>query len=244
MAESLNTQALVLKRHDWREHDSRVVLYTKKFGKISLVARGIKKITSKIAGHIEPISLADIMILKGKSFNYLGSSLITNSYLNIKHDLNAVYFAGRSLAVFDNLVKEDSPDEELFDFLIYYLASLDDLAVSGLKKEVGEDFFSYFIFQILAILGYKPELYHCLNCRKIIEPTGNSFNFRLGGLICPRCLADNKQRFNPNEISAISADCIKIIRIFSEKKPYQSIKLSHNLSKEISRLAKVYLDFI
>lgn len=244
MAESQNTQALIIKRHDWREHDSRVVLYTKRFGKVSLVARGVKKIKSKIAAHVEPLSLADIMILKGKVFDYLGSSLITKSHLNIKSDLNALYFAGRSLGVFDNLVKEGVPDEELFDFLIYYFDFLDNLASGGLKKEAGEDFFSYFIFQILAILGYKPELYHCLSCKRKIEPTGNSFNFRLGGLICPHCLGDNKQRFNPNEISAISADCIKIIRIFSEKKAYQNIRISHNLAKEISRLAKVYLDFI
>ena len=106
MAESARSEAIIIKRNDWRENDSRVVLYTKNFGKLSLVARGVKKLSSKLAGHIEPISLVDAMILYGRSFDYLGSAVCQNAYFNLKNDLNALYFAGSALALFDQLVKE------------------------------------------------------------------------------------------------------------------------------------------
>lgn len=244
MAESQNSEALILRRNDWRESDSRVVLYTKKFGKLSLVARGAKKFKSKIAGHIEPISLVSIMILKGKVFNYLGSAITQKAYLNIKNDLNALYFVGAALALFDAQVKEEAPDEELYDFLITWLKTVDERFTPNLDKNEGELLYDYFAVKLLTISGYKPELYHCLDCHKEIKPGSNCFNLRLGGLICPSCLEANKLKYLPNELVLISDDCIKLLRIFSENKEYQNIKASPTIIKELSRLVKALVDFI
>lgn len=244
MAESSNSEALILKRNDWRESDSRVILYTKKFGKLSLVARGAKKFKSKISGHIEPISLVSIMILRGRAYDYLGSAITQNSYLNIKSNLNALYFVGSALALFDAQVKEEAPDEELYNFLISWLDIVEEKFASDLDKENGELLYDYFAIRLLTILGYKPELYHCLDCHKNIKPGVNYFNLRTGGLICEPCLPANKLKYLPNEVVTISDDCIKLLRIFSEKDTYQSIKTSPALRRELSRLVGSLLTFI
>jgi DNA repair protein RecO (recombination protein O) len=244
MTESQNSPALIIKRNDWRENDSRVVLYTKKFGKLSLVARGAKKMRSKISGHIEPISLVDVMILKGRAFDYLGSALIKQAYLNIKSDLNALYFVGSALALFDSQVKDEAEDEELFDFLIYWLDLVNDRFAIKLDKENGELLYNYFVIRLLTILGYKPESRHCLDCHKAVKPGLNYLNLRLGGLICGDCLAKNQQKYLPNEILKISDDCIKLLRIFSENNEYQAIKISPVSLRELSRLVKSLVDFL
>lgn len=244
MTESQNSPALIIKRNDWRENDSRVVLYTKKFGKLSLVARGAKKMRSKISGHIEPISLVDVMILKGRAFDYLGSALIKQAYLNIKSDLNALYFVGSALALFDSQVKDEAEDEELFYFLIYWLDLVNDRFAIKLDKENGELLYNYFVIRLLTILGYKPESRHCLDCHKAVKPGLNYLNLRLGGLICGDCLAKNQQKYLPNEILKISDDCIKLLRIFSENNEYQAIKISPVSLRELSRLVKSLVDFL
>lgn len=244
MAESQNSEALIIKRNDWRESDSRVVLYTKQFGKLSLVARGSKKFKSKIAGHIEPISLVDIMLLKGKAFDYLGSAITKNSFLNIKSDLNALYFVGAAFALFDAQVKEEAPDEELFNFLITWLDLIDEKFAPNLDKDNGELLYNYFVIHFLTILGYKPELHYCLDCHKTINPGSNYLNLRLGGLICEDCLQLNQTKYLPSEIVKITDDCIKLLRIFSEKDSYQTIKISPALSRELSRLVNLLLTFI
>lgn len=243
MAESQNSEALIIRRNDWRENDSRVVLYTKNFGKLSLVARGSKKFKSKIAAHIEPISLVDMMILKGKVFDYLGSAIIKKAYLNIKTDLNALYFVGAALALFDSQVKEAAEDEELYLFLTDWLDLIEERFAPNLDKENGGLLYNYFVVRLLTILGYKPELRYCLDCRKAIKPGNNYLNLRLGGLICGDCLESNQQKYLPNEILKISDDCIKLLRIFSENSEYQVIKVSPVILRELSRLTKSLIDF-
>lgn len=243
MTESQNSEALIIRRNDWRENDSRVVLYTKNFGKLSLVARGSKKFKSKIAAHIEPISLVDMMILKGKAFDYLGSAIIKKAYLNIKTDLNALYFVGAALALFDSQVKEAAQDEELYLFLISWLDLIEERFSPNLDKENGELLYNYFVVRLLTILGYKPELRFCLDCHKAIKSGHNYLNLRLGGLICGNCLESNQQKYLPNEILKISDDCIKLLRIFSENIEYQAIKVSPVILRELSRLTKSLVDF-
>lgn len=244
MADSLNSEALILKRNDWRESDSRVVLYTKNFGKLSLVVRGAKKFKSKLAGHVEPINLVNIMILKGRAYDYLGSAITQKSYLNIKSNLNALYFVGSALALFDVQVKEEAPDAELYNFLISWLETVEEKFALDLDKENGELLYNYFAIRLLTILGYKPELYNCLDCRKGIKPGSNYLNLRTGGLICDDCLPANQLKYLPNEIVKISDDCIKLLRIFSEKETYQTIKVSPEILRELSRLVISLLTFI
>ena len=87
MEETYATKAIVLNRVPFRENDIRVSLYSSDQGRLDLIARGARKTKSKIAGHIEPISLARIMVIRGKRLDYLGSAINEASYFNIKNDL-------------------------------------------------------------------------------------------------------------------------------------------------------------
>lgn len=243
MVSSRASEGLIIRRNDWRENDSRVVLYTKKFGKLSLVARGAKKFKSKLAGHIEPINLIDAMILPGRSYDYLGSAITRGAYLNIKSDLNSLYFVGLALALFDNLVKEEAEDEELFNFLISWLDNINNNFAVSLTKDIGELLYNYFVMGLLTILGYKPELYYCLECHQKINREKNYFNLRQGGLICSACLAKSQAKYLPNELVTVSDNCIKLLRVFSETKEYKIIKVEPVLIRELSRLTKSLIDF-
>lgn len=243
MDESKTSEALIIKRGDYREYDSRVVLYTKEYGKIVVVARGVKRFRSKLAGHIEPISLIKAMILRGRAFDYLGGALITSAYINIKNDLNGLYFTGAAFALLDAQVKEDEPDAELFNFLTYWLELVNDKCQLELDKHQGELLYNYFVLQLLVILGYKPELHYCLDCHEKMSPSSNYFNLRQGGLVCGTCYKISQNKYWPNEVLPISDDCIKLLRMFSEKAAYQSVAVKTQLIKELSQLNKSFILF-
>lgn len=243
MDDSKISDAIIIKRNDWRESDSRVVLYAKNFGKLALIARGVKKLKSKLAGHIEPISIVKAMILKGRSYDYLGGAIISRAHINIKNDLNALYFAGSALAMIDKRVKEEVADVELYDFIVYWLQLLDDRCANGLDKESGELLYNYFCLRFLSILGYKPELYHCLDCHQPIKPGSNYFSLRHGGLICSACFEASKSKYLPNEVLPISDDCIKILRLFCQDGSYQSLRIETKLRRELTRVVKSFIQF-
>ena len=64
-------QAIILDRKDFKEFDQIISVYTKEKGKLELLARGVKKITSKNSAHLEPFSFVDIEIAPGKGIDHL-----------------------------------------------------------------------------------------------------------------------------------------------------------------------------
>ena len=87
MEETYRVKAIILNRQAFRENDVMVTVQSMDKGKLKLVARGVKKMQSKLAGHLEPLNLGDIMVVRGKQFNYVGSANAENCYANIKSDL-------------------------------------------------------------------------------------------------------------------------------------------------------------
>jgi len=247
MDETRHSQAIVLNRSDYRESDSLITCYTRNFGKLTLVARGTKKIKSKLAGHLEPISLVDILVIKGKRFDYVGSALMADAYLGIKDNLNKIYYAGRGIGWFNKLVKDGEKDERLFFLLGRWLEVLNNYPSDDFTKESGELFFIFFALKLMAELGYQPEMYNCLNCHGKIKPGKNYFNLKNGGIICENCLAKERleQEISSNELLTISDNCIKLMRFIIDNQldSAKKLRLDKRVIKELSILTLNFLNF-
>ena len=165
MEKSYLTKAVVIKRQDYREYDSLVVFYTLNHGKLSLIARGTKKEKSKLASHIEPLNLVDLMVIRGKGRNYVGSVIARESYLSLKDNLNNLHWAFSGLSWILRLTEEGEKDNRLFNLVVNYLKALNDTP-SSFTKEEGEILFSVFSLRMLAIFGYEPQTKTCLSCKK------------------------------------------------------------------------------
>lgn len=203
MEATKNTPAIIISRQPYRESDSLVTVYTLNFGKLNLLARGTKKSHSKLAGHLEPISLVDIMIIAGRGFDYIGAAAASQIYSGLRQDLNKLFFAGSALRLFNHLVKEGENDERLFYLLINWLDILDNyqttavplatdtsnIQSSELSRPNGELLFAFFAIKLLGELGYSPELSECLRCHRQITAGHNYLDLQNGGLICGECYA-------------------------------------------------------
>ncbi|MFA5000177.1 MAG: DNA repair protein RecO [Patescibacteria group bacterium] len=240
MEETKNTPAIILNRQDYREQDILVTVYARDFGKRTLVARGAKKPGSKLAGHIEPLALADILVVKGKGRDYIGSALTRRAHQGIRADLNKLYYAGQAVGLFSRLVKDSQPEEEIFSLLSDWLGALDDFIGSAdFNREEGELFYNFFALKLLAVSGYAPAWRTCLACGRKIEPGRNFFAARGGGLVCSTCF--DQKRASGQDLSdllIISDNCVKLIRYLSDS---QNLKIK--VDKKIIREAKKVIDF-
>ena len=93
MEDTYNTKAIILRRTPYRESDLRLTVYTPEHGKKILIARGALKQKAKLTGHLEPLVLSDVMIVRGKNYDYIGSAQGKKFYLNIKSDLEKTKYA-------------------------------------------------------------------------------------------------------------------------------------------------------
>ncbi|MFH1427545.1 MAG: DNA repair protein RecO [Patescibacteria group bacterium] len=235
MEETYTTKAIVLNRQPFRENDSRVVVYSFELGKMDLVARGTKKTLSKLAGLVEPISLIKTMVIKGRQYDYIGNVVSLESYYNIKNDFNKLLSAGQAIRIFNQLIKENLADEKVFLLLIDFL----NIINYSQPPEVNYNLISsYYNLKLLVCLGYQPELYYCLKCKKKIEPDSNRFDYANGGIICYKCGKIN------NSLT-ISENCIKVLRLVLDNNLDYCLKLKINnqTEKEVNTTIKYFLDY-
>lgn len=176
--------AIVIARRDFRESDQVITVYTKERGKCELVARGIKKITSKNAAHLEPSFFVDIHIHPGKQFDYIGSvQTVKGQLLN---DLKKRMVMMYALGIFDRFVGIGNPDEKLFDFLRQWIME----CISN--THVNGEFVDRYLLQLLAHLGVAPELSICSRCH---TQDISLFSISSGGMVCGGCTGDDAAPF-------------------------------------------------
>jgi DNA repair protein RecO (recombination protein O) len=236
MNETYQLKTIILDRKSFREHDTKVTVFSLEKGKLELVVRGAKKLKSKLAGHTEPFTLSNIMAIRGKQFDYAGSAFGESNFINIKSNLDKLYPAGRAFMIFKKMVKEGEKDEKLFCLLRDFLNFLEkgQLSVIGYQSSV-----NFFILKLMIFLGYKPELYNCLVCNSKIKPNGNSFNISKGGLVCLKC-----NRPNNTHALTISDNCIKVLRLAADDnhnfEKLAKLKINKNLTKEVIEIIESF----
>jgi len=223
MEATKNSPAIILQRRPYRESDILITAYTLNFGKVSLVARGAKKLQSKMAGHLEPLTRADLMIVAGRGFDYVGGAVGLEAYVGIRRDLNKLYYAGRALGVFDHLVREDQTDSRLFSLLSDWLHLL-NIETGDFTRMRGELFYGIFAWRFLSELGYAPQLRQCLRCGAELKP-GNRFDLSSGGVLCADCYLTDKSTETGRELLPISDNAVKIMRFIIDRDPEEALKL-------------------
>ena len=123
MNQTYPARAIILDRQAYREFDSRISVYSLRHGRLDLTVRGTKRPRSKLAGHIEPISEVDLMVVKGKQYDYAGSSKMVNAFTTLKGDYDVLIHGGAAMRVLKYLIRSGEADDR-----IYYL--LKNLIVS------------------------------------------------------------------------------------------------------------------
>ena len=243
MGSTFPTKAIILNRRDWREADRLVSVYTPDYGRLNLLARGARKAGSKLAPHLEPISLSRLLVVRGRKMNYVGAAMMDEAFLNIKNDLNKLYFAGKALSLFTRLVKEDEADPELFAWLEKWLFNLE--AAGGqepLEKQDGRFRLALFTWRLLAIFGYAPRLDKCVVCGRSLQAGKNQFDLSKGGLVCGDCVRLPENQPVNGSLLPLSDNCIKLLRLV-DGNAVKNIKFSPRLLKEWENLNLCFLNW-
>ena len=149
MLHSYQVCAIVLKRSKYGEADRIVTLFTREAGKLKVLAKGVRKITSKRSGSLEVGTHLRAMIIKGKGMDILGQTVVENSFSGLKTDLTSITQLYLLLEVVDVLTGENQELPEIYDVLA---ATLHQLVNATNKKTILLKAFK----QITLLLGFTP----------------------------------------------------------------------------------------
>jgi len=234
-----------LSRHNFREADRIYVVYARDFGKLELLSRGAQKIESKLAAHLEPFTLAEIMIGRGKNFDHLAGAEAVEEFPNIKSDFTKMNFLHYCFEVVEKATQWEVRDERVYGLLLELLLSLESFSFSESMSawEKYQALTKSFVVKLLALLGYAPEIKNCLICKNPIPAIGNVFNLKRGGLVCGHCHSCDLDL--PREKIDISFDAIKVLRFFINSPTYRALSLKNNQSsvRETLKIIEKFLAF-
>ena len=153
MPQTLSTPAISLATRPWREQDLLVDLYTLEQGKLTLLVRGGRRLASKLAAHVEPLTLLELMVIEGKGMPTAAAASSRNCYALLKGDYEKIVAAGWAIKRFSRLLKEGQRDEMMFHLLSDFFALLNEAKA---EKEWYQWFAKVFIALTLEQLGYGP----------------------------------------------------------------------------------------
>lgn len=141
-------QAIILARRDFRESDQIISFLTLEKGKQEVLAKGIKKITSKNSAHLEPFCLSEVEIIPGKELHYIGAVQTINNFKKIRIDLQKSLAAGLIVSLLNKIMEVGEKDERFFLLLKGWLEFVNN------RFEIQAVMVDGFVVKLLYYLGF------------------------------------------------------------------------------------------
>jgi DNA repair protein RecO (recombination protein O) len=226
------SEAIVIKRIDLGEADKILTIYTPNYGKLRVVAKGVRKVTSRLAGHVELFTRNQMLLAKARNLDIITQSETIDAYRPLHDDLARIAHASYVSELLDAM----TPDA-LENYPVYRL-SVEALA---LISEDGhpDRVLRWFELQLLGYLGYAPELGQCVQCGGEILAVTNGWNPSQGGVSCASCRRVGTGR-------DLSVNALKVMRLM-QRSPYSAVgkvRVDDDLSNELAGVMQSYITYI
>ncbi|MCK6580941.1 MAG: DNA repair protein RecO [Anaerolineae bacterium] len=231
---SFRTPALILKRFDLGEADRVLTILTPAHGKLEVVAKGARKLTSPRTGHVELFTRAEMLINSGRELGIVVQAEMVRPYLALRDDLVRGASAGYAAEITDRFV---SPGETyppaLFNLLDAAFARIDGDPDPRLALR-------YFEMHLLDLAGFRPELNECVIGREPVQPQDQFFSYAEGGVVCPRDAVRGTSHV------PVSMPTLKIMRHVqrSRYEAVRALQISTALHDDFERVMVGYVTYL
>ncbi len=217
--------AVILKRTDVGEADRLLTLFTAERGKLRAVAKGARKPSSRKTGHVELFNHVSLLIAVGRELDIITQADTLEPFQSLRRDLDRLSYAYYFAELVDRFTEEGEENRVVYELILNGLRWLEQ--TGHLERSA-----RYFELQLLDALGYRPELYYCINCRAQVEPEENFFTPEGGGVLHPKC------RDAYRDPRALSLNALKVLR-FLQGRTYSdvdSLRLTMGVENEVEEL--------
>ena len=226
-------EAIVLRTVDLGEADRILVLFTRHFGKIHVVAKGIRRATSRMAGHAEPLTHATYQLARGRELDVLTGAEARALYPTLREDLPSIAAGWYCAELTDRFTVEHVPTASLFELLETALRHLDAGYPASLVCR-------WFDLHLLDRSGFRPELTECVSCRTPLEERENGWSAPAGGAVCDLC------RRKTGAGLSLSVRALKSLRylLVSDFASASRLRVDALLAGELERHMRIFVQHV
>ncbi len=225
------TEAIVLRERDYAEADRILTLLTPN-GKLTAIARGIRRAISRKAGQLILFARAQLLLARGRELDTITQAESLETYEGLRQDLVRFGYACYVGELVERLAQEEEENRPLYDLVNETLRHIAEGRDPRLWTR-------YFELRLLSLGGYRPELFTCVGCGRALAPETNFFSLEQGGLLCPTCGAANPRA------KAVSVNAQKVLRYLQthDEAEVAVLSLTPATHAEVEGLLQAYLEY-
>jgi len=224
------TEAIVLRQRRLGEADRILTLFTPGYGKMDAKAKGVRKTTSRMSGHLQPLTRCLVQLAQGHISDVITGCDTLESFQKLRDDLQRLSRALYAAELIDRITPERSPGFAAYRLLLETLRRLE-------RAESVDLVLRYFEMRLMDHAGFRPELGRCVGCGSALQPEQNHFAPQSGGAVCRACV--------PGMLGArpLTLEGLKVLRLL-QRGTYNDIarlKMPAALAQEVERHLRSYI---
>jgi DNA repair protein RecO (recombination protein O) len=228
----------MLRKREMGETDRFYTFFSREQGKVTAIAKGVRKAEAKLASSLETATLSEIMVARTRGTGKITGAVLEQSYPEIHRSYETLRCVTQFFVDVDRLVEPEEKDEGLFHLLKAYLDTAERSAAEVLSVRTSTEA-AY--CQFFSLLGYRLELGSCVVSHERLRSGERFFlSFEAGGVVSYAHARDLR------DAQLVSETAIKALRIMSRESITRIPKLviDDRTLDELARIRMAYRRFI
>ncbi|MBI4022714.1 DNA repair protein RecO [Candidatus Berkelbacteria bacterium] len=235
---TLKTRGIVLGRRVYGEADRILTLLTPGLGKIVAIAKGSRRMTSKLGGHLELFYVVDWVLAEGRTWHVVTGADTAQDFPALRETLETVRQASHVAHLVNRLVPEGEAHPDIYRLV--------EQTLGAIRPGNSPLVLRQFEWQLLIMGGRQPELKRCCHCGGELDPNQLGLCPVRGGVLCPACQQTSVSALSEAEGVHVpaSAEAVKVLRLF-ERAPSilaYRLNLSNETLPELERITRAFLE--
>jgi DNA repair protein RecO (recombination protein O) len=230
---SYQTETIVIGKVKLGEADRILILFSRDYGKIEAVGKGVRRPRSKMGGHLELLTHNQVSLVQGRNLETIVGVQTIDGFLNLKNDIWLTSYGLYAAELVNQFTVVHAENQPIFRLLVSTLQELE----RGTNPEL---VMRYFELSLLESAGFRPQLQQCVACKKSLQPVENVFCVNEGGILCPEC------KYTHPVVAPISVDALKVLRLMqkSDISLVNRLKIEADLAEELKGILAAYIRYI
>ncbi len=225
------SRSIILKNRDLRESDQLLTIFSEKEGKITAVAKGVKKAKSSLRGCVQPFCHSLLFLNRGRDMDLITQGKIIDFFGNSREDIHRTLYSMYIMELLDKSLLERAPLPNLYATLVEIMELINEQGLNLMLVR-------YFESWLLVNLGYKPVMDQCVLCGSL-KLSDFKFSLSEGGLLCSSC------RGAGDSVIVLGGESVAIIKLLCEGKlqTVQRVKASPIAMQQVEFFLERYLEY-
>jgi DNA repair protein RecO (recombination protein O) len=177
------TEVIVLRSIRYGEADRILHLYSEDHGRLGAIAKGVRRVKSRLGGRLEPFARVNLILRQGRGdlCTVTGADTV-HAHPALRERRDSLERATQACDAVLRLLDSTEPNRPAYNLLARELALLDASPEAAVRAQA-----LTFRLKLLLAAGFAPELAACASCGEH-EHLG-AFSAAAGGVVCPGCEA-------------------------------------------------------